>query len=70
MKLFKLLLIGFVCVSAVVFAAPLQEEHQHAAAGPERLGDVRFPISCNASVQPMFIRAVALLDSFWYEKAE
>ncbi len=70
MKLFKLLLIGFVWVSAAVSAAPLQEEHQHAAAGPERLGEVRFPISCDASVQPMFIRAVALLDSFWYEKAE
>jgi tetratricopeptide (TPR) repeat protein len=40
-----------------------------AAAGPERLGTVSFPVSCSASVQVSFNRGVALLHDFWYEEA-
>ena len=35
----------------------------------EKLGTVRFPVSCAPAVQPDFERAVALLHSFWYEEA-
>jgi hypothetical protein len=35
----------------------------------DRIGQVRFPISCSAAVQKPFERAVALLHSFWYLEA-
>src|SRR5437870_4152985 len=35
----------------------------------EKIGQVRFPISCAPSVQKPFERAVALLHSFWYLEA-
>src|SRR5437588_333763 len=40
-----------------------------AAHDGEKLGTVRFPVSCAPAVQPDFERAVALLHSFWYEEA-
>jgi len=36
----------------------------------EKLGTVRFPVSCNAVAQERFGRAVALIHSFWYDEAE
>ena len=36
----------------------------------EKLGTVRFPVSCNAAAQEKFGRAVALIHSFWYDEAE
>ena len=48
---------------SVTLALPLAaQEHQHAAS--ERLGSVRFPISCSSAVAPIFERGVALLHSF------
>ena len=44
------------------------QEHEHPV--PEKLGTVKFPISCSANVQPEFERAVALLHSFAYTAAE
>jgi hypothetical protein len=52
----------------VCFAAPAQQ-HSPQASDIERLGTVQFETSCNAAAQPVFNRAVALLHSFWYEKA-
>jgi len=37
-----------------------------AADETEKIGQVRFPISCSAAAQKPFERAVALLHSFWY----
>ncbi len=37
--------------------------------GAGALGQVRFPTSCAAAVQPDFERGLALLHSFWYEEA-
>ena len=51
------------------FAAPSVAQHQHPAGEPEKLGKVDFSVSCDAAVQPQFNRAVAMLHSFWYEKA-
>ncbi len=53
-------------------AAPAvaDEEHQHPAGDPEKLGSVSFPISCAPGVQKQFQRGVAMMHSFWYEEAE
>jgi len=53
----------------LAFAVPSVAQHQHPSGEPEKLGKVDFPISCGAGVQPQFNRAVAMLHSFWYEKA-
>jgi len=45
-----------------------QEEHSHSA--PQKLGKVRFQISCLPAVQKPFDRGVALLHSFAYTAAE
>lgn len=47
-----------------------QEMHPHTHAPAEKLGQVNFAVSCNASAQTQFNRATALLHSFWYEEAE
>jgi hypothetical protein len=46
-----------------------QETYQHEHSANEKLGQVHFPISCNSAAQIEFDRAVAMLHSFWYEKA-
>lgn len=46
-----------------------QDMHQHEHHEGEKLGRVHFPISCNAASQDEFDRALAMLHSFWYEKA-
>src|SRR5438270_9198353 len=40
-----------------------------AADEPERIGRVRFAVSCLPAMQQQFERAVALLHSFWYLEA-
>src|SRR5262245_62104898 len=37
--------------------------------GPEQLGKVSFPTSCDRKVQAQFDRAVALLHSFWLDES-
>ncbi len=54
---------------ALAMAVAAAGQHQHSAAAPEKLGRVHFPVSCSASAQEPFERAVAMLHSFWYEKA-
>jgi tetratricopeptide (TPR) repeat protein len=36
----------------------------------EELGQVTFPTSCSAAVQPLFERGVKLLHSFWWQEGE
>ena len=55
-----------VAVAASMLAAPgaqaqEHDQHEHAAA----LGDVNFPVSCNAEAQVHFNTAAALLYSFY-----
>src|SRR5256885_159952 len=50
----------------VVGRLAAQEPHPHQA---EALGRVAFPVSCTPEAQTRFERAVALLHSFWYERA-
>jgi tetratricopeptide (TPR) repeat protein len=55
--------------ACLALAAPAIAQHEHAAGNLEKLGKVDFRISCDASVQPQFNRAVAILHSFGYRKA-
>jgi hypothetical protein len=48
---------------------PVVAQHEHVAGEPGKLGKVSFPVSCDPSVQSQFTSAVAMLHSFWYEKA-
>ena len=54
-----------VCLVAVQGAA--DEQHRHEA---EQLGTVRFPVSCNAAASAGFLRGVAMMHSFEYDRAE
>ena len=51
------------------FVAPAVAQHEHPAGDVSKLGKVSFAVSCDPSVQPQFSSAVAMLHSFWYEKA-
>src|ERR1035437_6098342 len=64
-------LISRVLLAAVcaAFVPPAVAQHEHPAGDPSKLGKVSFPVSCETSVQPQFSTAVAMLHSFWYEKA-
>jgi hypothetical protein len=55
-----------VCAAFVTLAVA---QHEHPAGDPTKLGKVSFPVSCDPSIQPQFTSAVAMLHSFWYEKA-
>ncbi len=64
----------FICVVLLVgvcaaFVPPAVAQHEHPAGDPSKLGKVSFLVSCEPSVQPQFSSAVAMLHSFWYEKA-
>jgi tetratricopeptide (TPR) repeat protein len=70
MKRITLLSVVLIAVCAT-FVAPAiaQHEHEHPAGDPTKLGKVNLPISCHPAVHPQFSSAVAMLHSFWYEKA-
>ncbi len=55
--------------ASIASVAPAVAQHEHPAGDPGKLGKVNFPISCSPSVQAQFSIAVAMLHSFWYEKA-
>jgi len=67
----RFILITTVLISAIwlTLVAPAVAQHEHPAGEPEKLGKVSFPVSCDAAVQTQFSSAVAMLHSFWYEKA-
>ena len=67
----RLTLISRVLIAAVcaTLGAPAVAQHEHPAGDPGKLGKVNFPVSCDPAVQPQFTTAVAMLHSFWYEKA-
>src|SRR5262249_36573742 len=57
------------CGAVFVTRVVAQHEHEHPAGDGGKLGRVNFPVSCDPSVQQQFSSAVAMLHSFWYEKA-
>jgi tetratricopeptide (TPR) repeat protein len=64
--LFALAITLCACLATAVRAGA---QHQHSGGEPEKVGNVEFATSCNPAVQSEFSRAVALLHSFWYQKA-
>src|SRR5262245_25434442 len=60
---------GAVALSVATLVTGLWAGSAPAHDEPGALGQVRFPTSCGATVQPVFERGVALLHSFWYEEA-
>jgi hypothetical protein len=48
--------------------APAAPEHQHQTG--EELGQVSFPVACNAEAQALMNRAVAMLHSYWFPEAQ
>lgn len=69
MRLARLLLF-IVFLGAISLWPAAAQHHEHPAGDPEKLGQVSFPISCSPAVQQPFNRAMAMLHSFWYAKAE
>lgn len=66
--LFLAALISVLCISPM--RAQEMHPHTHSHGPSEKLGQVNFPVSCNAAARKQFNRATALLHSFWYEEAE
>jgi hypothetical protein len=66
---FSCLVAACACLTCPTSLVAQHEQHEHPAGEPEKLGKVNFPVSCDATVQLQFNRAVAMLHSFWYEKA-
>ena len=62
----SVVLLAGVCTAFVV---PAVAQHEHPAGDVSKLGKVNFPVSCEPSVRPQFSSAVAMLHSFWFEKA-
>ena len=46
------------------------EKDAPGGASSEKLGEVNFPVSCNAAAQKEFNRAMALFHSFWFDPAK
>ena len=66
----KLSLMAAAVCSVALSAVSQGHEHSDQIPANAKLGRVSFPISCAASVQGDFNRAVALLHSFWLDEAE
>lgn len=65
----KLITFSAVLLALLSSLCNAQSMHQHEHSDGEKLGHVHFPVSCNSAIQIEFDRAVAMLHSFWYEKA-
>lgn len=68
MRVLRTLAFLFVAFFLSLGASAEEQQHEHPAGDVERLGQVHFPISCDAAAQKQFERAVAMLHSFWYEE--
>src|SRR3984957_11687029 len=68
MKRFTLISIVLIAACAT-FIPPAVAQHEHPAGDPGKLGKVNLPVSCDPALQSQFSSAVAMLHSFWYEKA-
>ena len=56
-------------VAMLVVQVAAGQEHQHGSGRTEKVGTVRFTVSCAPAAQPQFNRAVALLHSFEFAHA-
>ena len=67
MKLRKLLLA--LPMLLVLVATDAYAQARAHGDGTDKLGNVRFPTSCDPRVQPLFERGVAMLHSYWFVQA-
>ena len=60
------------CVAASILVTPrvFAQEHEHRHEDGSALGEVNFPVSCNAQAQPRFNTLAALLYSFYWERID
>ena len=73
MKITRLFICVLVMALAVATSAAWAQHSEHGTprgTPPEKLGEVNFPVSCNAAAQKDFNRAMALFHSFWFEPAK
>lgn len=63
----KIAVCGILLVS--IFTATAHEGEQIPTGAPDKLGEVKFPISCNIAAQAEFNHAMAMLHSFFYPEA-
>src|SRR5258708_30054479 len=61
--------LGLLFISLALPSAALRADTL-SAAPPDQLGNVNFPTSCTAEVQPTLEKEVALLHSFQYKESE
>ena len=69
MKRLSLISVALLFGLCPAFVRSAFAQHEHPAGDPGKLGKVNFPVSCDPSLQAQFSSAVAMLHSFWYEKA-
>ena len=60
---------GAILLGAGLCGAWAHEGHEDFAPKQEQLGEVRFPVSCNAAAQSEFNHAMAMVHSFWFNPA-
>src|SRR5438552_7431658 len=60
---------GGIAIITLMLGASAWPAAGQPAMGSDKIGQVTFPISCNAAAQKPFERLVALLHSFWYLEA-
>ena len=72
MRILRILTFASLILMLVPSVSAQSRQHKHTAESedPEQLGEVHFPVSCHAAAQQEFNRAVAMLHSFWYQRAE
>lgn len=60
------------CIAASVLAGPpvIAQDHDHRHDDASALGEVNFPVSCNAQAQSRFNTLAALLYSFYWERVD
>lgn len=70
MKPGRLTTLAALVILSCLYAVSAQEMHTHQHDASEKLGEVKFSVSCKPAAQRQFNRATALLHSFWYAEAE
>jgi hypothetical protein len=67
----KKLIFSFLFLPCVAASVALAHEDDTLRTGKtEQLGEVNFPVTCNAAAQKEFNRAMALFHSFWFDPAK
>jgi hypothetical protein len=69
MKTSRSVLLALLAAMLLAYAGELAGASGAPSQGGEEFGTVDFPASCKPGVQAEFSRAVAILHSFWYERA-